>query len=61
MFLDDDKPKPKTHEFPRKLVDMSVAELEQYIADLKAEITRVEQDMQKKKASRDAAASIFKS
>jgi uncharacterized small protein (DUF1192 family) len=61
MFLDDDKPKPKTQEFPRRLVDMSVAELELYITDLEAEITRVQYDIQKKKASRDAAASIFKS
>ena len=45
----------------KNLVDMSVSELEDYIEELKAEIKRAEEDIKKKKASRDAAASIFKS
>lgn len=60
MFEDLPKPKPET-KFPRNIVDMSVGELQDYIGELKAEITRVEADIAKKKASRDAAASIFKS
>ncbi len=60
-MFDDDRPKPKTQPFPRNLVDMSVAELQEYIGELQAEITRTEADIAKKKASQAAAASIFKS
>lgn len=59
-MFDDDRPKPKTQEFPRKLDNMSIDELQDYIGELKAEITRVEADIAKKKASREAAASVFK-
>ena len=60
MFEDDlPKKKPKG-EFPRNLENMSVDELGLYIEDLKAEIVRVEGDMKKKKASRDAASAFFK-
>lgn len=45
----------------KDLTNMSIAELEQYIEDMKAEIKRVEADIAKKKAVRDAASSIFKS
>ncbi len=45
----------------KKLVDMSIEEIEDYIIELKEEITKAEADIVKKKASRDAAASIFKS
>ncbi|MCB1720849.1 MAG: DUF1192 domain-containing protein [Alphaproteobacteria bacterium] len=60
-MFDDDLPKPKVAEFPRNLENMSVSELEEYIEELKAEITRAEVDIAKKKASHEAAASIFKS
>ncbi len=60
-MFDDDLPKPKTSEFPRNLEGMSVDELADYIAELNAEIARAEADSVKKKASRDAAASVFKS
>ncbi|MGH1398190.1 MAG: DUF1192 domain-containing protein [Alphaproteobacteria bacterium] len=57
----DDLPKPKTDDaFPRDLEDLSIDELGDYITDLKAEIARVEGDIAKKKASQDAAASVFK-
>lgn len=60
MFLDD-LPKPKSdNSFPRNLDAMSVADLESYIGDLQAEIVRVQGDIQKKKASQDAANSVFK-
>lgn len=45
----------------KNLTDMSIAELEQYIDGLKAEIKRVEVDIVKKKAVRDAASILFKS
>ena len=60
MFKDDnDKPKnqPKA---PKNLDPLSIDELENYIEDLKAEITRVEAEIDKKKAHKDAASSIFK-
>lgn len=60
-MFDDDLPKPKTAEFPRNLENMSVSELEGYIAELNAEITKVEADITKKKASAEAASSFFKS
>lgn len=60
-MFDDNRPKPKTQPFPRNLVDMSVAELQEYIGELEAEITRTEADIAKKKASKAAAASVFKS
>lgn len=60
-MFDEELPKKQTADFPRNLETMSVAELNDYIADLKDEITRVEADIAKKKASQDAAASIFKS
>jgi uncharacterized small protein (DUF1192 family) len=45
----------------KNLTDMSIAELEQYIEDMKTEIKRAEADIIKKKAVRDAASSLFKS
>lgn len=59
-MFDDDRPKPKTKEFPRNIIDYSVSELDEYIVDLKAEIDRCEADKAKKKASQEAAASVFK-
>ncbi|MCB9996454.1 MAG: DUF1192 domain-containing protein [Rhodospirillales bacterium] len=60
-MFDEDLPKKKEgSEFPRNLENMSVHELEEYVADLKAEIDRAEQDIAKKKASQEAAASVFK-
>lgn len=45
----------------KNLTDMSIAELEQYIEDMKAEIKRVEENIAKKKAVMNAASSLFKS
>ena len=61
MFDEDLPQKAKPAEFPRNLENMSVSELDEYIVDLKAEITRTQENMAAKKASQDAAASIFKS
>ncbi len=60
-MFDEELPKPKTEGFPRNFENMSVSELEDYIGELKAEISRAEEDIAKKKASQEAAASVFKS
>ncbi len=60
MFDDDLPQKSAPQAFPRKLENMSVAELEAYIGALSDEIARVEQDIAKKKASQDAASAFFK-
>ena len=59
-MFDDDLPKVKSSDFPRDLETLSVSDLEEYITDLEGEITRVRDDIEKKKASQEAAASIFK-
>lgn len=60
-MFDEDLPKPKSDsEFPRNLENMSVGELEEYIGELQDEIKRVQGDMEQKKASQEAAASVFK-
>lgn len=61
MFDEDPLKKPRSGAFPRNLESMSVGELESYIAALEEEIERVRGDIRKKKASIDAAASVFKS
>ena len=60
-MFDEELPKQKTTEFPRNLEGLSIGELKEYIDDLKAEIQNAENDIIKKKASQDAADSIFKS
>ncbi len=60
-MFDEDLPKTKdSNSFPRNLELLSVAELEEYMKDLEEEKKRVQDDISKKKASQDAAASIFK-
>ena len=60
-MFDEDLQKAKGDQvFPRNLEDLSVEDLDEYIEELRSEITRVEQDRDKKKASVDAAAAIFK-
>jgi uncharacterized small protein (DUF1192 family) len=59
-MFDDDRPKPKTSVFPRNMIDMSIAELQEYIGELEQEITKAQADIAKKKASQDAASSVFK-
>jgi uncharacterized small protein (DUF1192 family) len=59
---DDDKPRKKvTHEIGQDLSLLSVEELGDRIALLTAEIERLGEAAAKKRASRDAANSIFKS
>ncbi len=59
---DDDRPRKKvSHEIGQDLSLLSVDELGERIALLQAEIERLEQAMTKKRASKDAANSFFKS
>ena len=59
---DEDRPRKKiSHEIGQDLSLLSVEELAERIALLKAEIERLEQAASKKRASKDAANSFFKS
>ena len=59
---DDDRPrKAGSHEIGQDLAMLSVEGLTGRIALSRSEIERIEQALAKKRASRDAAASIFKS
>lgn len=59
---DDDRPRPKpTHDIGQDLSLLSVEELTERIALLRGEIARLESALQTKRASKDAAASFFKS
>jgi len=58
---DDDRPKKKiSHEIGQDLSLLSVEELAERIALLKSEISRLEEAASKKRASKDAANSFFK-
>src|SRR6476620_10719850 len=59
---DDDKPRKKvTHEIGQDLSLLSVEELTERIALMTSEIERLQTAVTKKRASRDAASSFFKS
>ena len=59
---EDDRPRKKiSHEIGQDLSLLSVEELTERIALLNAEIVRLNEAMTKKRASKDAANSIFKS
>ena len=60
-MLEEDMLPQKQRAKLKNLTDMSVAELEQYIEDMKAEIKRVEENIARKKAVMNAASSLFKS
>jgi uncharacterized small protein (DUF1192 family) len=57
---DEPPPRPKKLLLPPPLDLLGVEELAAYVADLQAEIARVEQAMAAKRAHKDAAASFFK-
>jgi uncharacterized small protein (DUF1192 family) len=59
---DDDKPRKKiTHEIGQELSLLSVEELNERIALLTSEIERLQAAVTKKRASKNAADSFFKS
>jgi len=60
-MFNDEKPKAASQDFPRNLERLSIEDLDGYVQDLEEEIDRVRQEKEKKKASAEAAASIFKS
>jgi uncharacterized small protein (DUF1192 family) len=58
---DDDKPRKKiTHEIGQDLYLLSVEELTERIALLNSEIERLKDAITKKRATKDAASSFFK-
>lgn len=60
-FLDDrPRPKPPVHEIGQDLATLSLAELDERIAALTAEIERLRAARARKEASRSAADSVFK-
>jgi uncharacterized small protein (DUF1192 family) len=62
MALFDDEPpkKPKPHEIGQDLSLLSVAELSERIALLRAEIERLEAELQAKGATKSAAEALFR-
>ena len=59
---DDDRPRKKiSHEIGQDLSLLSVEELTERIALLSAEIDRLREALTRRRASRDAANSVFKS
>jgi uncharacterized small protein (DUF1192 family) len=59
MFDDELEPRKQPKKL-RVLDKMSIDELNEYIAEMKEEIIRVEGEIKRKKAHADAAASLFK-
>lgn len=58
MFDDDLDPRTKKKVL-KSLDNYSVSELEEYITNLKNEITRAESEIARKKAHKDAVSSLF--
>ncbi len=60
-MIDDDEPKPRPRRVTPIVLDaFGVAELNDYIAELRGEIERAEAEIRRKQAHRDAAAAFFK-
>lgn len=61
-MMDDDRPRPKPSplEPGADLSRLSEAEIEERIALYREEIERLQSTLEKKRASRDAASSVFK-
>jgi uncharacterized small protein (DUF1192 family) len=59
--MDDEEPRPKPPTGPgRDLRALSVVELESYVAELRAEIARVEGELAKRRDVRSAADALFR-
>jgi uncharacterized small protein (DUF1192 family) len=59
-MFDEDLPRPKKQFVPgQKLDDLSIADLDEAIADLQAEITRLESAKAKKSSHMSAAEALF--
>ena len=59
-MFDEELPVKKDESVARNLDSLSIDELEDYIAELKGEITRCETEIEKKKSVQEAADSVFK-
>lgn len=59
-MFDEDGRKIAIRAFPASMDGMSIADLDHYVSELKAEIERALQMAAKKKATQDAAHSLFK-
>jgi len=60
-FIDDEPVKKKTaHEIGQDVALVSIGELEERIALLRAEIARLETEVEKRRASRSAADAVFR-
>ena len=58
---DDDTPPPKPARLPKLPLDLlGVEELTEYIAELRAEIVRVEEEAARKRSHRTAADAFFR-
>lgn len=61
MEADDDLPRPKPQRLARPVLDQwGVAELEDYIGELRAEIVRAEAEITRKHSHRSAADAFFR-
>lgn len=62
MALFDEEPKKirRAHEIGQDLVTLSVADLEERIAQMRQEITRLEAEIEAKSVTRSAADALFK-
>jgi uncharacterized small protein (DUF1192 family) len=60
MIEDEPPKKPASHVIGEDLATLSLAELDERIALLKAEIVRLEESIVAKRASQNAAAAFFK-
>lgn len=59
-LLDEDLDPKRPEKGPKKLDTMSISELEDHIAAMRAEITRVEAEIERKRTRLAAAESFFK-
>lgn len=60
LFDDEPKKKPKAHEIGQDLSLLSVGELNERIALLRAEIERLQADLETKGATKSAAEALFR-
>jgi uncharacterized small protein (DUF1192 family) len=61
MFIDDAPKKPRPEQiFPRDISEASVAAMEEYLAELDAEIARVKREIDKRGGAKAKAEAFFK-
>lgn len=61
MIFDDDAPPKRPQRLAQLPLDrLSVVDLDDYVAELRAEISRVEADIERKQSHRNAAESFFR-